>query len=133
MTEKRIRLIVLVVLCVITTILHLMPRPTYNTGYGRFFNSYLIDILLPAYLFFLFTMNLYRLPPKYLDRPFLVKLIMAVLVLLIGFTIETLQYFSIPILGRTFDPMDYMMYLIGVLIGLGLDYGVVMISRQYDA
>jgi len=127
--EKRIRIAVLIILCAITLVLHLMPRPSYTTLYGRFFNSYIIDILLPAYLFILFTMQIYRLSFKFQNRPFQVKLIMAGIVLLIVFTIETLQYFHVPILGRTFDPVDYLMYFIGVLLGMLIDFIVVGVSK----
>ncbi len=52
--------------------------------------------------------------------------VLAVLItLLIGITVEGLQYFGIPILGRTFDPWDTVMYAIGTGLGLAIDlYGL---------
>ena len=31
-----------------------------------------------------------------------------------GAVVETLQYFGVPVFGRTFDPFDYIMYGIGI-------------------
>ncbi len=31
-----------------------------------------------------------------------------------GFLTESLQYFGVPIFGRTFDPLDYLMFATGV-------------------
>jgi hypothetical protein len=45
----------------------------------------------------------------------------ALAVFLIGFSVETLQYFDIPVLGSTFDPLDYLMYALGALLGLITD------------
>ena len=127
--EKKIRFVVLFIMFVLLLWLHLMSRPSYDTAWGRFFNSYGIDILLPAYLFILLTINLYNLPPKIKDKQKLVKILMAAFVLMIGFTVETLQYFGVPLLGRTFDMLDYSMYFAGVLLGLIIDYLIIRISK----
>ena len=120
----------LIVLCVITLILHVMPRPSIQTPYGVFFNSYLIDVLLPAYLFMLSTMQVYRMSRRIQENPLRFKLMLAGMVFLIGITIEILQYFHVPVLGRTFDPLDFLMYLFGVMIGLGIDFCVVRGSEM---
>jgi hypothetical protein len=55
---------------------------------------------------------------------------MAITVFLIGFTVETLQYYDIHIFGSTFDYLDYLMYLFGVLLGLIMDYAIILISDK---
>ena len=128
--ERRLRLLVMLILCMVILVLHLMPRPSIETWHGRFFNAYLVDILLPAYLFVLFSLNTFRLSDKFRMHPLQTRLFMAGFVFLIGVTIETLQYFHVPILGRTFDPLDFLMYLFGVMIGLGIDFCVVRGSEM---
>lgn len=43
-------------------------------------------------------------------KPWQVKLALAILVPAVA---ETAQFFGIPALGSTFDPLDYCMYLVG--------------------
>ncbi len=42
------------------------------------------------------------------------KTVRFVLVFGVGAVTESLQYFCIPIFGRTFDPLDYLMFAVGV-------------------
>lgn len=128
--EKKIRFTTLFIICVLVVILHLMPKPSYDSAFGVFFNSYVVNIILPCYLFLLLTLNLYTLPPKIKQREMLIKILMAVMVFLISFTVETLQYFNINIFGSTFDVIDYLMYLSGVLLGLTIDYFIILISNK---
>ena len=95
--------------------LHFIVGPNYNGPFSIFVNSYLIDILLPFTLYYLFTVN------KKFDK----KIPAAIVVFLIGFSVETLQYFNIHVFGSTFDPIDYLMYVLGVISALILDYTVV--------
>ena len=32
----------------------------------------------------------------------------------VGFVTETLQFFGVPLFGRTFDPLDYFMFAVGI-------------------
>ena len=45
----------------------------------------------------------------------------------IGAITETLQYFRVPIFGRTFDLLDYLMF--GVGIGLAVVFERIVLSR----
>ncbi|UCC76006.1 MAG: hypothetical protein JSW37_10865, partial [Anaerolineales bacterium] len=45
----------------------------------------------------------------------------------VGATTETLQYFGVPIFGRTFDVLDYVMFGIG--IGLAAAFEWLVLSR----
>jgi hypothetical protein len=50
---------------------------------------------------------------KILGRP----IVRALAVLSVGVVTETLQYVDVPIFGRTFDPMDYLMFATSICIG----------------
>jgi len=45
----------------------------------------------------------------------------ALVVLSIGVAVEILQYFGVPLFGRTFDPVDFVMYGVGVVAGVLLE------------
>ena len=96
-------------------LLHFIIGPNYNGPFMIFVNSYLIDILLPFSLYYLFTVN------KKLDK----KIPVAILVLMIGFSVETLQYFNIHVFGSTFDPIDYLIYAVCVISALILDIRII--------
>ena len=51
----------------------------------------------------------------------------ALAVLLLGVAVEILQYFGVPLFGRTFDPLDFVMYAVGVVGGILLE--MVVLSR----
>jgi hypothetical protein len=48
-------------------------------------------------------------------------------VLSIGAAVEVLQYFGVPLFGRTFDPLDFVMYGVGVVAGVLLE--LIVLSR----
>jgi O-antigen/teichoic acid export membrane protein len=39
----------------------------------------------------------------------------------IGASVEIAQFFGVPLLGRTFDPLDFVMYAAGVTLAAVLD------------
>jgi len=51
-------------------------------------------------------------------KPWPVK---AVLVFGAAASVEIAQFFGLPVLGRTFDPLDFVMYGLGVLLAALLD------------
>lgn len=129
--EKTIRIITIIILLFILLALHI-KGPSYFAPDSVFVNSFLVDILLPCYMFLLLTLNLYSLPEhirKYRKR---VKILFASGVFLFGFVVETLQYFGIPVLGSTFDVLDYLMYLLGVLFGVGLDIYIIRLYKRNE-
>ncbi len=95
-------------------------------GIGRYlpgelsglYSSYFSDIALPfGYYFLLF------LPES--QWPCLGRWeTKASIVFLMASTAETLQYLGIPLLGSTFDPLDYVMYGIGAISGAIVDIQV---------
>jgi hypothetical protein len=46
----------------------------------------------------------------------------AAIVFVIAAGTEIAQAFGIPILGSTFDPLDFVMFGVGIFIAIGLDY-----------
>ena len=78
-----------------------------------FVNGYMIDILLPFAAYFLLT------PKEFAPlRSWIAK---ALLLFGVGAAVEIAQYFGIPILGRTFDPLDFVMYGLGVALAVVFD------------
>jgi hypothetical protein len=107
------RRVVVVVIAVAVGLLHFVTGPNYRGPFPVFVNGYLIDILLPMSLYFLLS-----LADLALFRPWWIK---SLSVFGVGVVVETAQFFGAPLLGRTFDPLDYVMYAVGVLLAAFLD------------
>lgn len=94
-----------ITLAVIVALLHFVIGPEYKGPFKSFLRGYLIDILLPFFLYFLFTLNI--------DQRTL-KIAVGASVFLFGAFIEYLQYREVGIFGSTFDPYDFVAYFAGV-------------------
>jgi hypothetical protein len=110
---------------ILIAIAHLVGIRNYLRGANfNLYISYFSDIVMP----FGFYLLLCGAEPQ---TPFLkgwgVKLATAFLVPSIA---ETFQYFGIPVLGSTFDPLDYLMYAIGAMSAAIIDTQV--FSRIFD-
>jgi hypothetical protein len=92
----------------------------------KIYYSYFSDFVLTFGGYFLFILFVSNLPMPIL-RHWEVKIAVAFLVPSI---METCQYFGIPILGVTFDPLDYGMYAIGALSAAIVDTHV--FARIFD-
>jgi len=105
----------LVVVCTVVPIalLHFFTGSAYDGPWPEFVNGYLLDILVPFAFYLLLV-----LPETRLLRPWSVK---ALLVFGAGACVEIAQYFGAPILGRTFDPLDFAAYGVGVALAVLLD------------
>ncbi len=112
---KNKRKIVIVCIALFVGGLHFIIGPKYNGPFKHFLRGYLIDILLPFVLYLL--CNAGKIASKF-------KFAAAVGVFLIGVGVETLQYFHVPLFGRTFDPLDILMYGLGVIMGVLFDLSV---------
>jgi hypothetical protein len=107
--------IVTVCIMVPIALLHFVTGKSYTGPYPEFVNGYLIDILLPFGLYFL-------LSPQDAVKPVLRRWwVKALPVLAIAYAVETAQLFGAPILGRTFDPLDYLAYTLGVILAVTAD------------
>ena len=110
---KRIRLIILIQLIIASVLIigaGWASRSTYIL-----FHSYYTDIFLP--LGFYFLLSIKGNESIYFNSWW--KKALAVFALTA--TSETLQYFGIFALARVFDPLDYVMYGIGVLLAASIE------------
>lgn len=81
-------------------------------------SSYFSDLVMPFGFYFLMCLNEPHWP---LFRRWDTK---AGAVFLMASTAETLQYLGVPLLGSTFDPLDYAMYAIGAISAAIVDVQV---------
>ena len=101
-------------------LLHFVIGPDYQGIFRQFIRGYLIDILLP--------MNLYLLLQVSLRKHMSVKharMAGAISTIVVGTTVETLQFYEIEFLGKTFDPWDFLMYALGVGLGMAIDLAII--------
>lgn len=101
---------IVVCVCLAVGLLHFVVGPTYRGPWPGFVRGYLIDILLPFALYLLLGVSWRVLADSRLAR--------AILVLAVGGTVEGLQYLGVPLFGTTFDPLDLVMYTLGVCGGV---------------
>jgi hypothetical protein len=105
LTQKHL----IVGIAVLVALLHFPIGAGYAGPWKAFVTGYLIDILLPFAMYLLLgTVQLGSL------RHWWVR---ALLVFAVGATSEILQYFGVPIFGRTFDPLDFAAFAVGVIAG----------------
>ena len=106
---------VVVAICLAVAALHLVTGPHYAGPFRAFVTGYLIDLVLPFSLVLLLGVGLASVPV--LGRP----LSRAGVVFCIGAVVEGSQYYDIPLFGRTFDPVDLLMYATGAAAALGFE------------
>jgi hypothetical protein len=97
---------------------HFLTGPDYKGPLPVFVNGYLIDILLPFAMYLILGITRHPILHSGIVR--------CTLVFGIGATTETLQYFGVPIFGRTFDPFDYLMFAIGIGIAVVFEWAVLV-------
>ena len=110
--EKRRRIrkrVVVVSVMIPITLLHFLTGSNYKGPYPHFVNGYLLDILVPFGFYILLCLPL---------RNWIIK---GGLVFGAASLVEITQLFGAPIFGRTFDPLDFIMYAIGVTLAAVLD------------
>ena len=98
--------VIVVVICLAVGGLHLVTGRVYEGPFPAFVNGYLIDLLLPFAMCLLLGVQRFSVLRG--------RTVRFVLVFGVGFLTESLQYFGVPIFGRTFDPLDYLMFAVGV-------------------
>ncbi len=112
-SRDRRKKVVVVCLVVPIALLHFFTGSAYRGPCPEFVNGYLLDILVPFAFYFLLV-----LPEHPLLERWPVK---ALLVFGAGASVEIAQFFGAPILGQTYDPLDFLMYAVGVLLAALLD------------
>jgi len=85
-------------------LLHFLTGRNYKGPYPHFVNGYLLDILVPFGFYIILCLPL---------RNWIIK---GGLVFGAASIVEITQLFGAPIFGRTFDPLDFIMYAIGVTL-----------------
>ena len=113
------RKVIVVFIAVVVGLLHFVTGPTYRGPFPVLVNGYLIDVLLPFAMYLVLGIANQSVLRSGIAR--------GGLVFAIGATTETLQYFGVPIFGRTFDLLDYLMF--GMGIGLAAVFEWVVLSR----
>ncbi|MBK7096361.1 MAG: DUF2809 domain-containing protein [Saprospiraceae bacterium] len=111
---------IIVSISIFVGLLHFVIGPDYQGIFKHFIRGYLIDILLP--------MNLYLLIQISLRKNISVikaRIIGAIITVAFGTIVEILQLYEIEFLGRTFDPWDLLMYVIGVGLGVVIDLTII--------
>lgn len=112
-TSKRIKVIVTLELLVSALIV--LGSLIENQVLRVFYFSYFADIIIPFGFYFLLIPS----EKKYSKlKSWFVK---GVLIFLLCALSETLQYYGIFALARIFDPIDYVMYGVGVILAVILD------------
>jgi len=102
--------------------LHLVTGENYSGPYPLFVNGYMIDILLPLGFYFLMTLMEVAFLRSWMVR--------AALIFGLASGVEISQAFGIPLFGEIFDPVDFAMYALGVLLAVLLDE--VIFPRIFD-
>jgi hypothetical protein len=108
-----------VLIAVVVGLLHFLTGPRYRGPFPAFVNGYMIDILVPFAMYLVLGVAKQSILRTGIAR--------GAFVFAIGAITETLQYFGVPIFGRTFDLLDYLMF--GVGIGLAVVYERIVLSR----
>ncbi len=112
---SRRRVIILSIMAVIA-IIHILRIGNYLSGeLYNFYYSYFSDLILPFGGYFLLCAAEFKLPILRHWKP---KLLISFLVPALA---ETFQFFDIPVLGSTFDPLDYLMYAFGAISAAIID------------
>ena len=102
-------------LAVFVAILHFFIGPNYSGPLKDFLSGYLIDFILPFFLYFLFTIRLIQKKQKILA---------GLGILVLAFVIEYVQSRETALFGSTYDPYDFFAYLTGVISAILLDLAV---------
>jgi hypothetical protein len=101
-------------------LMHFIIGPDYNGICKQFVRGYLIDLILPMNLYLLLQISLRKKISIVKSR-----VIGAMFTFSFGVIVEILQLFKIEFLGSTYDPLDIVMYGIGVMLGLLVDYTII--------
>lgn len=116
MTESRRvvrRRAVVVTINVAIALLHFVTGSNYRGPFPAFVNGYLLNILIPFGFYFLLCLT-----ELSLLRSWIVK---SILVFGAAAFVEIAQFFGVPLFGRTYDPVDFAMSGLGVMLAAILD------------
>lgn len=107
--------IIIISLEIALAIIFILGSNIHHPRFSIFYGSYFADIFIPfSFYFLLFLVE---------DKNNLIKrwYVKAALIFLLCALSETLQYFGIDAFASVFDPMDYLMYGVGVFLAAAAD------------
>ena len=111
---------VIVSISLFVGLLHFLIGPNYQGICKHFIHGYLIDILLPLNLYLLLQISLRKKISVYKSR-----ILAAIVTFLFGTTVEILQLYDLNFFGNTYDPLDILMYGIGIVLGIIIDLTII--------
>ena len=110
------KMIVPIAVMLFIAAIHIFRIGTYFSGkLFILYYSFFSDIVIPIGIYFLLCMNAVFIPRL---KNWKTK---AAIVFVIAAATEIAQAFGIPLLGNTFDPLDFVMFGVGIFIAVGLD------------
>ncbi|MFA7090141.1 MAG: hypothetical protein WC128_09005 [Bacteroidales bacterium] len=118
--KNKISIYIIVSISLFVGLLHFIIGRDYQGIFKHFIRGYLIAILLPMSLYLLLQIAL----RKYMSIN-KARITGAIITFAFGTTVELLQFFEIEFLGRTYDPLDILMYLIGIGLGIVIDLTII--------
>jgi hypothetical protein len=118
--KNRKSIFLIVGLSLLVASMHFIIGPDYSGIFKNFVRGYLIDLILPMNLYLLLQISLRKKVSIVKSR-----VIGAICTFSFGVIVEILQLLKIKFLGSTYDPLDIVMYGIGVIIGLLVDYIII--------
>lgn len=107
---------IVVLLCVAVAALHRLTGPTYDGPARSFVTGYLVDLVLPFSVVLLLGVD-----PR-VDRFLRSPVTRAFIVFSFGVFVELAQYSGLHLFGSTFDPLDLVMYAMGVTAAVGFEH-----------
>jgi hypothetical protein len=110
------RTAVVISVMLVIALIHVFRVGTYLDGtLLTLYYGYFSDIIIPFGMYFLLCLNEFSI--RFL-KDWWVK---ALLVFAVASLTEVMQLFGVPLLGLTFDPFDFVMFGVGVLLAAFID------------
>ncbi|MBA7581553.1 hypothetical protein ES708_23459 [subsurface metagenome] len=114
--------VVITSIMILIALTHFFTGSNYKGPYPEFVNGYLLDILVPFGFYFLLCLIKFSLLKSWIVR--------SILVFGVASFTEMAQFFGVPIFGRTFDPVDFVMFGIGVVLAAIFD--IIVFPQIFD-
>ena len=114
--------VVITSIMILIALTHFFTGSNYKGPYPEFVNGYFLDILVPSGFYFLLCLIKFPLLKSWIIR--------SILVFGVASFTEMAQFFGVPIFGRTFDPVDFVMFGIGVILAAIFD--IIAFPRIFD-
>ncbi len=126
--DKQFRIMVIIFFLLLNLYFHLEDTYTLRRLYGSLSTSYVVDIILPCYMYLLCTLFIHHFD-KWVN-PLIQRIIIAMGLFIVGVVIEVLQYIDIDLFRSVFDFLDILMYFIGIGIGIIIDIRIMRLSKN---